>query len=78
MALRQQGDLGGPSIPPFGVGHFKWLPNSLGEAEDCIFLDINPTFEMLTGLCVADVIGRRASEVFCGLAEDVALWNAFY
>lgn len=74
----QRGEFDGPSASPFGVAHFKILPNSLGEAEDCVFLDVNSTFEELTGLCRSDVVGRRGNRILSELAVDIAQWNSFY
>lgn len=34
---------------PFGVGRARVLVNNKGEADDCMFLDINPGFERIMG-----------------------------
>jgi PAS domain S-box-containing protein/putative nucleotidyltransferase with HDIG domain len=47
-----------------------------GQPEDFIYLEVNKTFESLTGL--KDVVGKRASEVISGLREtDPALFDLY-
>ena len=48
---------------PIGVGYLQLLFNKEGRSEDCIFIDINPTFERYTGWLKENMLGKRASEV---------------
>jgi len=47
-----------------GVAMHEIIVDQTGNPVDYVFLDANPSFETHTGLSVADVVGRRASEVF--------------
>lgn len=44
--------------------------NASGEPVDYVFLDANPAFETHTGLAVADILGRRATEVLPGIEHS--------
>lgn len=52
-----------PCISPMGFGYFRLDIDSAGKAEDCIFMDINNEFEILTGLKKQEVMGKRVSEI---------------
>jgi PAS domain S-box-containing protein len=43
--------------------------DAAGRPVDYIFLSANPAFETHTGLCVADVLGRRATAVLPGIEK---------
>ncbi len=43
------------------------VPDASGRPADYIFLSANPAFETHTGLRAADIIGRRASDIFPGI-----------
>ncbi|MBF0384501.1 MAG: PAS domain S-box protein [Candidatus Omnitrophica bacterium] len=43
--------------------------DSAGRPVDYVFLSVNPAFEIHTGLKPAEVIGRRATEVFPGIEK---------
>jgi PAS domain S-box-containing protein len=47
-----------------GFALYEMVFDEQGSPCDYRFLEINPTFEALTGLQAADVLGRTASEVF--------------
>ena len=40
-----------------------------GKPVDYVFLQANPAFEKYTGLIVADIIGRRAMQVYPGIEK---------
>lgn len=42
----------------------RLLFNEVGEAVDYEFIQVNPAFELHTGIPLAEVIGRKGSEVF--------------
>jgi len=48
----------------FGVALHQMLLDDKGMPVDYVFLDANPAFERHTGLRPADLIGKRATEVF--------------
>jgi PAS domain S-box-containing protein/putative nucleotidyltransferase with HDIG domain len=50
-----------------GFAYYKMLFNQ-GQSQDFIFLNVNRSFEVLTGL--KDVIGKKVSEVIPGLQES--------
>ncbi len=50
-----------------GVSVHEMIFDAAGEPVDYIFLSANPAFETHTGLAVADVVGRRATEVLPGI-----------
>jgi PAS domain S-box-containing protein len=37
-----------------------------GKPSDCLFLEVNPAFEEMTGLNTNDIVGKKAREVFPG------------
>ncbi len=49
-----------------------------GQPIDYIFLDVNRPFEEMTKLKKAQIIGRKATEVLPGLAEDQFDWIGVY
>jgi len=59
LVLRQER----PENAAIGFGYFRLRLNSKGVAEDCIFIDINNEFEILTGLKKREVLGKGTSEV---------------
>lgn len=67
-----------PSMLPFGYGYFRLLTNIHGGAEDYLFLEINAAFERLMGLKAAEVVGKKASEIFVGKDRDGFDWLSFY
>jgi diguanylate cyclase (GGDEF)-like protein/PAS domain S-box-containing protein len=50
-----------------GVAVHKIILDDDGEPADYVFLSGNPAFETQTGLRVADILGRRATEVMPGI-----------
>lgn len=50
-----------------GYAFCRIVRDEAGRPVDWIYLDVNPAFERLTGL--ADVVGRRGSEVVAGFRE---------
>jgi len=64
---------------PFGYAYHKVITDEKGEPADFIFLEINPSFEKLTGLKSSDVINRTAKEVFPGIGSDGGFdWIKFF
>lgn len=64
-------------ILPMGLGYFRLLVNSRSEAEDFMFLDINPAFERLTGCHREDVLGKRVSEIYQNNKQNGFYWLSY-
>jgi len=47
-----------------GVALHRLVRDDTGQAVDYVLLEANPAFATHTGLCVAEVIGRRASDIY--------------
>ncbi len=58
-----------------GFIYFKVIRDSNDEPIDFIILEVNNSFEIITGLHAADIIGQRVSDVFAGQDEWIALCN---
>jgi PAS domain S-box-containing protein len=52
-----------------GIATHEIVFNDEGKPEDYIFLSANPAFETETGLRVADILGRRVTEVLPGIEK---------
>jgi signal transduction histidine kinase/CHASE1-domain containing sensor protein len=53
-----------------GVALHEIVLDEYGDPVDYIFLQANPGFERHTGLKVAEVVGRRATDVFPGIEKN--------
>jgi two-component system, sensor histidine kinase and response regulator len=53
-----------------GIAMHKIIVNEQGTPVDFVFLQANPAFAKHTGLCGADVVGRRATDVFPFLSDS--------
>ncbi|MCF7936166.1 MAG: PAS domain S-box protein, partial [Synergistales bacterium] len=63
---------------PFGYAYHRIVNDGSGTPVDALFLEVNHAFERCTGLCAADVVGRRATEVFPGIEEDSFDWLSVF
>ena len=61
-----------------GFSYNKIVVDKAGKPVDYIFLEINNSFEQMTGLKREKVIGKRATEVFKDIENDVANWIDVY
>lgn len=52
-----------------GFALHQIITDENSKAVDYIFLDVNPSFEKMTGLKAADIIGKRVTEVIPGIEE---------
>jgi signal transduction histidine kinase/CHASE1-domain containing sensor protein/CheY-like chemotaxis protein len=52
-----------------GVALHEIVLDEKGNPVDYIFLQVNPGFEKHTGLQIADVLGKRATDVFTGIEK---------
>jgi PAS domain S-box-containing protein len=63
---------------PFGYAYHKLICDEEGNPIDYIFLDVNQTFENLTGLSAIKIIDKRITEVIPGIKKDSFNWIEFY
>jgi PAS domain S-box-containing protein len=63
---------------PIGFASHLMVYGEDGEAVDYVFLEVNDSFERMTGLTRDDVIGRRITEITPGIGEDEFDWIAAY
>ncbi|MFO8066706.1 MAG: PAS domain S-box protein [Bacteroidales bacterium] len=54
-----------------GYAYNKIIYDNNGQVDDFEYIEINSAFEKITGLKSSQVIGRRFSEVFPGISEDI-------
>ncbi len=47
-----------------GIALHEIVYNSKGEPEDYLILDVNPAYEVITGLTMAQAVGNRASKLY--------------
>ena len=59
-----------------GVAIHEIIFDQTGKPVDYVFLEANPSFEKHTGLSVADVVGRRVTEVF-SFIKDSSLMEVY-
>ncbi|MCP4157747.1 MAG: response regulator [bacterium] len=57
-----------------GYAYHKIITDSSGKAVDYRFLEVNPSFEKLTGLSKKTIIGKTAKQVLPGIENDPADW----
>ncbi len=63
---------------PVGYALHKLILNDAGIPCDCEYIEVNKAFEETTGLKASDVVGKRTSEIFPDIADDVADINMSY
>jgi diguanylate cyclase (GGDEF)-like protein/PAS domain S-box-containing protein/putative nucleotidyltransferase with HDIG domain len=63
---------------PSGYGFHKIIVDENNIPVDYIFLDVNPTFELYTGLKRKDIIGKSVIEVIPQIIEGTFDWIQFY
>ena len=61
-----------------GFAFHKIIVDEAGSPVDYVFLEANPAFERLTGLKLADIIGKRVCEVLPGIQNDPGDWIGRY
>ena len=61
-----------------GWAYHKIVVDDNNNPIDYIFLEINPAFELQTGLKRENVIGRKVTEVLPGIEKDTANWIGRY
>ncbi len=61
-----------------GFAYHRVLLDTRGKPCDYLFLEVNDSFERLTGLKGKDVIGKRVTEALPGVEKDPADWIGKY
>ena len=61
-----------------GVAHHRIVVDRAGRPVDFVFLELNDAYLAMMGLTREQTIGRRATELLPGIAEDDAGWIAKY
>jgi len=61
-----------------GFAYHRLVLDETGKPVDYIFLEVNDSFERLTGLKRADIAGKRVREVLPGIENDPADWIGAY
>lgn len=57
-----------------GFAYYKIILNEDGQPEDVVYIEVNKSFESLTGLSREKVIGKKASEVIPGFKKGDNKW----
>lgn len=63
---------------PLGYAIHKIVLNEKKEPVDYVFIDINHSFEVWTGLKRENVIGKKVTELIKGIENDKFNWIKFY
>ncbi len=63
---------------PDAFAYHQMVVNSEGKPIDYIFLEVNPAFEVMTGLERSEVINRRVTEVHPGIEDSSFTWIDTY
>ena len=63
---------------PVGYAYHKVLCSDDCMPIDYEFIDVNASFELMTGLKSSDIVGRRATEVLPGIRGGEFDWVTFY
>jgi len=61
-----------------GFALLQILRDESGEPEDSVFLEVNPAFENLTGLCRETLVGRRITGILQSAGSGAAGWMKRY
>lgn len=63
---------------PIGYAYHKIICDDCGNPCDYEFIEVNASFELLTGMKGSDIIGRRATEVLPGIETSEFNWIKCY
>lgn len=64
--------------PILGYANHKIILDINGKAIDYEFLEVNQTFEKLTGLKIDDIIGKKVTQVIPGIRNSEFDWISYY
>lgn len=63
---------------PLAYSCYRMLPDGQGNPVDYEFIEINPTFEEITGLKAAFLLGKKVTEVISQMKGGTIDWVDFY
>lgn len=63
---------------PIGYAYHEIILDKNGVPCDYKFIEVNPAFELFTGLFAKDIIGKTVLEVIPSIVEDEFDWISFY
>ncbi|MFW6248938.1 MAG: hypothetical protein ACOC4J_04120 [Bacteroidota bacterium] len=63
---------------PFACAWHQMIFDENGTASDYVFLEVNKTFEKLTGLKSGNIIQKRVTEVISEIKSNDFNWIGFY
>jgi PAS domain S-box-containing protein len=61
-----------------GFAHCRIVLDARGRPCDFVYLEVNPSFERLTGFSAEEVLGRRVTQVVPGIERDPFDWIGKY
>ena len=61
-----------------GFAYHRVVTDAQGKPCDYVFIEINESFERLTGLKRENIVGKKATQVFPGIDKDPSNWIARY
>ncbi len=62
----------------FGTAYHKIILDESGKPVDYVFLEVNKSFEELTGMTAKDILNKRVTEVIPGIIKSAFDWIGFY
>jgi PAS domain S-box-containing protein len=63
---------------PFGYALHRIILDEAGKPVDYEFIEVNKSFEILTGLVKAEIIGKKVTEAIPGIENGDFDWIGFY
>ena len=66
------------NCPIIGYAHHRLILDSMGQPCDYEFLEVNQTFEKLTGLAPESIIGNTVRQAIPGIEDSAFDWIGFY
>jgi len=63
---------------PSGYAYHEIIVDENNQPEDYRFIEVNESFEILTGLKKGEIIGKTVREIFPGIENDPADWIGRY
>lgn len=63
---------------PFGYAYYRIIYDEKGNPVDYEFLEVNATFESLTGFKAKEIIGKTVNEVIPGIKESKFNFAVYY
>ena len=63
---------------PFGYAYHKIILDDLNRPIDYEFIDVNPQFELITGLKASAIIGKSICNIMPGIRKENFDWITYY